>query len=293
MKNNLLLQPLQNEGIEDKYSNNVIFRYLEFVNTPLANMSHRYSLSSGELFYHTIYSLDDLKGADYRERERIASLLWDDLVDHARRRKIPIDDIEVIHALMTITYGVYRCLLLDKQSKYTAASGLIVARLIEIDASFVHTLSLHFNRATTILGENKLREQLTDYMNGSQFISDELDSFLASVGTKVDLTADLPTKENLQKVFKYAYTLSNDFSNLIDFLRDERERASDSDWARHALAIKESGVLKTNTFTNRFTQWLSFFGEMFGRVVAYQEPNKLRRSKSASDISIYFPKHVG
>ena len=124
-------------------------------------------------------------------------------------------------------------------------------------------------------------------------ISDELDSFLASVGTKVDLTADLPTKENLQKVFKYAYTLSNDFSNLIDFLRDERERASDSDWARHALAIKESGVLKTNTFTNRFTQWLSFFGEMFGRVVAYQEPNKLRRSKSASDISIYFPKHVG
>jgi hypothetical protein len=74
---------------------------------------------------------------------------------------------------------------------------------------------------------------------------------------------------------------------LLQFLEQERKEASDADWARYALAIYEADV-----FVHRprgFNNWLPVFCQLFGREVAYQVPNKLKRTACERDISAYLP----
>lgn len=94
-----------------------------------------------------------------------------------------------------------------------------------------------------------------------------------------------PTKEDLDATFTYAYQKTGNYRRLIDFIVEERKEASDPDWARYALAIYRADILKGKPKT--FKKWLSQFCDIFGRMVKYQDPNKLDRTKSAHSIQSY------
>lgn len=101
--------------------------------------------------------------------------------------------------------------------------------------------------------------------------------------------AEVPAKqtENLEDIFTLRYRRTDDYNRLLQFLEQERKEASDADWARYALAIYEADV-----FVHRprgFNNWLPVFCLLFGREVAYQVPNKLKRTACERDISAYLP----
>lgn len=113
-----------------------------------------------------------------------------------------------------------------------------------------------------------------------------IDYYLEQWGEK---TAKEPSKQsaNLEDIFTLRYRRTEDYNRLLQFLEQERKEASDADWARYALAIYEADV-----FVHRprgFSKWLPVFCQLFGREVAYQVPNKLKRTACERDISAYLP----
>jgi hypothetical protein len=108
---------------------------------------------------------------------------------------------------------------------------------------------------------------------------------------------DKPLQDELANTFTYTYINSDDtktaYSLLIDTLKEECDKASDTDWARHALVLFNSSVLRNKW--KSYKEWLSYFDKLFGRTqTQYSEPNKLKRSQKKSKIEIYLPlKNVG
>lgn len=91
----------------------------------------------------------------------------------------------------------------------------------------------------------------------------------------------------LDEVFSLRYRKTDDYGRLLDFLDSERKLASDGDWARYALAMYGAKIFLHRPAT--FKLWLEQFGKLFERKVAYQEPNKLRRSTCEKSIEVYLP----
>ena len=92
---------------------------------------------------------------------------------------------------------------------------------------------------------------------------------------------------DLEKTFSFVFRRTDDYRRMMDFLIAERDIASDTDWARYALAM-----YRANIFVSRprgFTKWLPEFCRMFGRNVPYQDPNKLDRAQCERPIEVYLP----
>lgn len=101
-----------------------------------------------------------------------------------------------------------------------------------------------------------------------------------------------PLQNELSNTFTYTYINSAEtktaYSLLISTLKEECDKASDADWARHALVIFNSSVLRNKW--KSYKEWLSYFDKLFGRTqTQYSEPNKLKRSQKKSKIEIYLP----
>ena len=76
---------------------------------------------------------------------------------------------------------------------------------------------------------------------------------------------------------------------MLNFLLDVRDKASDADWARYALAIYRS----KRVFKDRprsFKDWLPKFCVLFGKHVDYRAPSDIDRTKCEYDISVFLPK---
>ena len=119
-----------------------------------------------------------------------------------------------------------------------------------------------------------------------KFLFEGMDYYLEQWGEKKE-KAPAKQSDNLEDIFTLRYRRTEDYNHLLQFLEQERKNASDADWARYALAIYEADV-----FIHRpkgFNKWLPVFCQLFGREVAYQVPNKLKRTACERDISAFLP----
>lgn len=173
-----LLPSSLNEAIEDKFRNHPLYGYLRFVCLPIAAENQRFALTTGELFYHCVYSLDTLKGLSFAESKESCALLWSEIVEYLRGKEIEINDIEVTHAVSLIVYSVERCLLLSRNPAYTYPAGILQSVVQQYDAVFAHQLEKAFNRAQNLQDHDQLSEWLTTYMESNDKLSDEIEQLM-------------------------------------------------------------------------------------------------------------------
>ncbi len=95
-----------------------------------------------------------------------------------------------------------------------------------------------------------------------------------------------PTEAELMEIFTYSYYITGNCRRLIDFLIDERDRVTDSEWLRHAHEIymaKDFIKITSNTFKG----WLKNFCRIFGRTVEYKYPSDIQRTRSTNSLQSY------
>lgn len=284
-----LLNRHPNQAVEDKYEENILFRFLSFVCKPILTEATEYAIFPGELFYHCIYSLDTIKCTSPKQiREKCITLL-DEIFRYFNDKGLDKNQIDVQNAICLVMYAVERCLALTNQRIYNLLAGLIEARLCLVNPAYIHVLQKRFNKATNLIGDESLQAYMNAYMQSKELLSEDMAQLIDLSRNIEDVNSQKPTKEELEATFMPAYLNSSDGKLLIGFLRSEREIASDGDWARYALAIFRHEKVFVEQ-PRGFTKWLRTFCTMFGRNVKYQEPNKLDRIKSKRDIEIYFSK---
>lgn len=97
------------------------------------------------------------------------------------------------------------------------------------------------------------------------------------------------SKPRPEDIFNFAFQRTGDYKRMLEVLEAEKQDCSDIEWARHALTIfrhKYAFVKRPNSFT----KWLPLFCEMFGRDVAYREPNKLDLGKNDVSLEPFLPR---
>ena len=99
----------------------------------------------------------------------------------------------------------------------------------------------------------------------------------------------IATTPKPEDIFNFAFQRTSDYQRMLEVLEAEKKDCSDIEWARHALTIYRH----KHAFVKRpggFSKWLAIFGEMFGRKVAYREPNKLDLNKNAVSLEPFLPR---
>lgn len=97
------------------------------------------------------------------------------------------------------------------------------------------------------------------------------------------------TNPKLEDIFNFAFQRTRDYRSMLEVLEAEKKDCSDIEWARHALTIYRH----KNAFVKHpssFVKWLSVFGKMFGREVAYREPNKLDKGQNKVSLEPFLPR---
>ena len=93
-----------------------------------------------------------------------------------------------------------------------------------------------------------------------------------------------------EETFTFVYRNHISYPLFVDFMCKEKDRATDADWARHALVIYDYKPTVLQNRPNTFTQWLHDCCELFGRKwVRDYEPEKLRKTNKKSKVEIFMP----
>ena len=101
--------------------------------------------------------------------------------------------------------------------------------------------------------------------------------------------AKTDTNPKPEDIFNFAFQRTRDYFSMLEVLEAEKKDCSDIEWARHALTIYRH----KNAFVKHpssFVKWLSVFGKMFGREVAYREPNKLDKGQNKVSLEPFLPR---
>ena len=101
--------------------------------------------------------------------------------------------------------------------------------------------------------------------------------------------AKTDTNPKPEDIFNFAFQRTRDYRSMLEVLEAEKKDCSDIEWARHALTIYRH----KNAFVKHpssFAKWLSVFGKMFGREVAYREPNKLDKGQNKVSLEPFLPR---
>ena len=163
-------------------------------------------------------------------------------------------------------------------------------RGVEVVSKLVKRFQYDWRRIATFneFGLDKLtREQKDDFR---YFLFEGMEYFLDEwSGRKYE---EEPKKAEKQKttpedIFSMRFQRAEEYSRFLEFMETERKEASNGDWARYALALFKSRIFVHSPKT--FKSWLPRYGELFGRSVPYQDPNKLSRTTCQRDITAYLP----
>ena len=95
------------------------------------------------------------------------------------------------------------------------------------------------------------------------------------------------SEADFEKTFSMRFRRSEEYEKLLQFMETERKEASNGDWARYALILFRAKIFVHSPKT--FKSWLPRYGELFGRTVPYQDPNKLSRTACQRDVKAYLP----
>ena len=101
--------------------------------------------------------------------------------------------------------------------------------------------------------------------------------------------AKTDTNPKPEDIFNFAFQRTRDYRSMLEVLEAEKKDCSDIEWARHALTIYRHKYAFVK-HPSSFAKWLSVFGKMFGREVAYREPNKLDKGQNKVSLEPFLPR---
>ncbi len=152
-----------------KYQDNLLLQSLRPIALKISPLT-QVSLSPEVLFYHTLFSLDDLKG----NQSFKCDTLWDELNDYLSQRcDAEKDDIENMASSVALTVA-YVLSVLDPLKYYSEITALIY--------SLKGTKAVEMSQRLRVLeNEDKnqdLKQWLSEYMNKDSYLSEEIEDLV-------------------------------------------------------------------------------------------------------------------
>lgn len=221
---------------------------------------------------------------DYRGRANVSDIYWNILTtDYFDITYEQLDEDDPYHLNFE----------LHPWNKDTCIHNFIIIlekRGIDVVRKLVERFRYDWRRMATFNenGLNKLtREEKEDFQyflfEGMEYYLEEWTKPIVNIKPKKEEKPKVTPEE----IFSMRFQRSEEYDKFLHFMEIERKEASNGDWARYALTLLRAKIFVHSPKT--FKSWLLRFGELFGRAVPYQDPNKLSRTSCQRDITAYLP----
>lgn len=154
-----------------KYRDNLLLQSLRPIALKISPLT-QVSLSPEELFYHTLFSLDDLKG----NQSFNCNMLWDELYDYLSQRCNAEEEIENMASSVVMSVA-YALSVLDHLKYYSEITTLVHSLKGTKTIEMSHLLRVLENEENN----QDLKQWLSDYMCEESYISEEIEELVNQI----------------------------------------------------------------------------------------------------------------
>lgn len=172
----------ERNAVEDKFGDDLLFEAMSVPCRSLMSGARTFALHPSELFYHVLFTIDDIKSKSIEKATvHCDKALWDDLLEHLRDRVGDEYYMEAQQATGMIMYVAALTLIWSGNPIYTSISGVLIKRVEEHIPDFSDTLYQKFTEGFSTPDGNELRQSINDYLESGKEISIVIEELLDNI----------------------------------------------------------------------------------------------------------------
>lgn len=175
MKMKHLFRKEEREAVEDKFRDELIYEVLQVPCQALMNEAQTLALHPSELFYHVLFTIDDIRSRSIVEAQRYCDkAMWDDILSDIRDKADDCNLEEICRVVGLIIYGTAMLLIWSDKLEYTSIIGSLMRQLEEHVPNYTNIMSKKYNDGFSIPDANALRQSISNYLGSERQISTEI-----------------------------------------------------------------------------------------------------------------------
>ena len=182
MKMKHLFRKEEREAVEDKFRDELIYEALQVPCQALMNEAQTFALHPSELFYHVLFTIDDIKSRSILEAQRYCDkAMWDDILSDIRDKAEECNQEEIAHVVGLILFGTAMILIWSGKHVYTSNIGALMKHVEEHVPNYASKMSNKFDDGFSIPDANALQLSISDYLESERQLSNEIEVILDSI----------------------------------------------------------------------------------------------------------------
>lgn len=182
MKMKYLFRKEEREAVEDKFCDELMFEAMRVPCQALTNEAKTFAMHPSELFYHVLFTIDDIRSRTLVAAQRYCDkALWDDILSDIRDKAEYCDQEEVSRVVGMILYGTAMVLIWSGKPAYTSISGVLMKQVEAHVPDYADKMSKRFNDGFSIPDATALRQSITDYLESERQISAEIEEVMDEI----------------------------------------------------------------------------------------------------------------
>jgi len=177
-----LFRKEEREAVEDKFGDELVFEAMRVPSQAMMNEAHTIALHPSELFYHVMYTIDDIRLRKLVAAQRYCDkALWDDVLSNIRDKAEDCEQDEVNHVAGMILYGTAMVLIWSGQPTYSSIAGALMKQVEMHVPDYTDKMSKRFNDGFSIPYAKALRQSIAHYLDSERQMSDEIGQVMDAI----------------------------------------------------------------------------------------------------------------
>ena len=172
----------EREAVEDKFGDEPVYEAMCVPSQALMNEAQTIALHPSELFYHVMFTVDDIKSRTLEAAQRYcAKALWNDILSDIRDKADDCDQEEIKHVVGLILYGTAMILIWSGKAKYTSIASVLMRQVEANVPDYTDRMSRKFNDGFSLPDATALRQSIAVYIDSERQMSAEIEDTLDEV----------------------------------------------------------------------------------------------------------------
>ena len=177
-----LFRKEEREAVEDKYGCELVYEAIRVPCQAMMIEAKTFSLHPSELFYHVLFTIDDIRSKGLVAAQRYCDkAMWDDVLSDIRDKAEDCDQEEVNHMVGMILYGTAMVLIWSGKPAYTSISGVLMKQVEAHIPDYTDKMSKKFNDGFSIPDVGALRQSIVDYLDSERLLSTEIEVVMDAI----------------------------------------------------------------------------------------------------------------
>ena len=171
------------DAVEDKYGDDRIYEALRIPCIAQMNESEEFALHPSDLFYHTLFTIDEMKTWSVADAKKyISNALWDDLYSCFRENGGVYSKDDLNRAVAEVMYSVAMLLTWSDSLTFIPLAGTLIYQIEMHLPGYTDEVHKKFDDSFDMQDTDAFRKYLANYLVSDEQISEDINVMIDEIG---------------------------------------------------------------------------------------------------------------